>query len=297
MVAQSVPQQLATEPALTQIQRRIKEKIRHFEAAPLLKLLHSLGYKSKDIHFVSNPSLSSAPSLFEDIAFSEDAYPKVTILVNLGLLTANSPLPSYFRKKMDSGAVDPELLTRFLSFFDHHLIMTALSMGLPEENGWFFSNWENTLRQYLSLLALNSTSTLCLLLQLCFPELKVEVYKFPRVLRVLSSSMILGVTALGKESYLGKSQKLTVSSFKIILTSESMDSGMEIPWPIEALQRLKELIFPLIHRANIYTQINLIVKNCQEEARLSANSYLGYRSLGANRGSLQLRLFAGYPKE
>lgn len=279
------------------IQEKIRKKIRYFDAPSLLKLLRSLGYETKDFYFKSNPSLASSPSLFEDIIFSEEDYPKVTIIVNLGLLTGNSPLPSYFRKKMDDGDVDPILLTRFLSFFDHHIIMTTLGMSLPTNDGWFFSHWNATLIQYLNLLALNSTSTLWHLLQLCFPELKVEVYKFARVLRMLSSSMILGSTLLGQDSFLGKSQKLTVSGFKIILTSEEMDNEMSIPWPVEIKKRLREMVFPLIHRINIYTKVILVVKNCKDIVRLSSNSHLGYRSLGVNKGALKLLLFSGYPKE
>nr|HNA61574.1 hypothetical protein [Rhabdochlamydiaceae bacterium] len=145
--------------------------------------------------------------------------------------------------------------------------------------------------------ALNSTSTLWHLLQLSFPELKVEVHKFPRVLKVLSSSTILGATCIGRNSLLGKSQKLTISSFKIILTAENMDIPMNTPWPIEVKRRLKDLIFPKIHRMNIYTQIILVVKNCQDVAHLATTSRLGFRSLGKSQELIRLLLFAGYPHE
>ena len=295
MVIESAPFFKKLQGPLPAVQEKIRKKIRHFDVPSLLKLLYSLGYEAKDLYFESHPSLSSAVSLFEDIFFSEGEYPKATILINLGLLTGNSPLPSYFQRKMDSGTIDLLLFTRFLSFFDHHLIFMTLGMDLPADNGWFFSDWNQTLKQYLSLLALNSTSTLWSLMQLCFPELKVEVYKSPRVLRMLSSSAILGATALGKDSFLGKKQKLTAPSFKIILTAEEMDYEMAVPWPVEIKTRLKELVFPLIHRINVYTRVILVVKNCKDRARLSATSYLGYRSLGKSHKPLQLLLFAGYP--
>ncbi len=277
------------------IQEQIQRKIRHFDAPSLLKLLHSLGYKGKDLHFESNPSLASSSSLFEEISFSENRYPKVSITINLGLLTGNSSLPTYFRQKMDSGEIDLLLFTRFLNFFDHHLIMTTLAMSIPKENGWFFSNWDETLMQYLSLLALNSTSTLWHLLQLSFPELKVRVYKYPRPLDMTSSSTILGSTLLGRDSFLGKSQKVTASSFKMVFTSEEMDNERCGPWSVEIKKRLKELIFPLIHRSNIYTKVILVVKNCKETLCLSPNSYLGYRTLGKSQGAVRFLLFAGYP--
>lgn len=277
------------------IQEKIQEKIRQFDGPSLLKQLYSLGYTAKDFRFESNPSLASSISLFEAIFFSDKSYPKVTIVINLGLLTGNSPLPTYFRQKMDLGTIDVARFTQFLNFFDHHVILTTLGMSTPTENKAFFSDWNQTLKQYLSLLAINSTSTLWLFLQLCFPELKAEVYKFPRVIRKLSSSIVLGSSRLGREALLGKKQKLTLSSFKIVLTAEEMDNEFSTPWPVEIKRRLKEQIFPLIYRANIYTKVILVVKNCRDKAELSFRSYLGYRTLGTSQGAVKLLLFSGYP--
>lgn len=172
-------------PKLTEaapVQVRIRQNIKRFDVCSLLKLLQELGYRGDDIYFQSNSDLSSRANLCEDIFFSENT-PRVTIVLNLGLLSANSPLPSFFRKKMDSGSIDPILFTRFLSFFDHHLIKNLMAMSMPDVNSIFFDDWRETQGYYLKLLDLNSTSTLWHLFQICFPELIVKVVKFPRMIQ------------------------------------------------------------------------------------------------------------------
>lgn len=285
------------EKKLNPLEQRIKEKIHLFDIAALLQLLSRFGYKATDIYFVSNSSLSSAPSLCEEIIFSDVKYPRITLVINLGLMVGNSPMPTFFRKKMDEGTIDPLLFARFLSFFDHHIIMTLLSMSIPTDNGWFFSDWNETLNQYLNLLGLNSVSTLQLLFQLCFPELRANVHKFARVLRTQSSFTTLGVTLLGKDSFLSKNQKITISSFKILLYAEELETDLSIPWAKEVKKRLRDLLFPILKRINIYLQVILIVRNSKDIARLAVNSHLGYRSLGKTDRPLKILLFAGYPKK
>lgn len=277
------------------LEQRVREKIRAFDPPSLLKLLNRLGYKASDIYFESNPNLSSAISLFESIQFFDQLFPKIIIVVNLGLLTGHSPLPTFFRKKMEHGVIDPILFTRFLGFFDHFSISTLFSMSIPEENGWFFSDWKQTLSQYLHLLALNSTSTLWHLFQLCFPELKVEVTKFARILQLQSSSITLGQTTLGKESFLGRNKSITISSIKVVLTSEEMDTSLGTPWAKEIKKRLQELIFPSLQKINVYLQVLLVVKNCKDVITLSSQPLLGFRSLGQGTTPLKLLLFSGHP--
>ena len=205
------------------IQQRIAKDIKRFDVCSLLKLLREIGYQSTDIYFESHSDLSSRSSLCEDIFFSENA-PKVRIILNLGLLSGNSPLPNFFRKKMDSGSIDPILFTKYLNFFDHHIINNLLLMSMPDINNVFFSSWQSTKSHYLKLLDLNSTSTLWHLFQACFPELTVKVIKAPRVFRQNSSSIVIGTTRLGVESFLGKKIVQTIPSFKIILIGDETNT-------------------------------------------------------------------------
>ncbi len=281
---------------LTPLQKRICDNIQCFDLCSLLKLLGTIGYKIGDIYFKSNPDQSSHSALCQRIEFS-DVFPRVELVLNLGLLSVNSPLPSYFMKKMDAGVVDSALLTRFLGFFDHFMISNLLSMSLPEDNGWFFSDWKETQSQYLNLLALNSTSTIWHLFQICFPELLVNVVKFQRVMSTESAVTVLGSTLLGRECYLGKKEKVTLSSFKILLTTEEVETDQLVHWAIEVKKRLQSVLFPILARVYLYLQVTLELKNVSDVVRLTMAAQLGYRCLGGSSNSLRVSSFAGYTNE
>jgi hypothetical protein len=279
------------------IHERIKEQIKRFDVVALLKLLESLGYQASDIFFQSNPSLASSSSICDDIFFLDQGYPRIRLVLNIGLLSNNSSLPSFFSKKMDEGSINPVTFSQFLSFFDHYLIKTALSMSMPEDNEWFFFNWRETLQEYLKLLALDSLSTLELLFQLCFPELEVQGMKFPRQLSFHSSSIILGTTKLGKDCFLHKSEKLSISSVKIFLKADDLLSDFTVPWANEIKKRYKELLFSTLERVNIHLQVVLSVQNVKEPAMLSQRCRLGYCCIGNHRKSLNFLIFSGRPKD
>lgn len=278
------------------INKRIAADIKRFDICSLLKLLKEIGYSSGEIYFESNSDLSSRSSLCEHIFFSENT-PKVRIILNLGLLSGNSPLPNFFRKKMDSGSIDPVLFTRFLSFFDHHLIKNLLLMSMPDINDIFFSNWQLTKSHYLKLLDLNSTSTLWHLFQACYPELAVRVIKSPRMFSQKSSSIMLGTTRLGVESFLGKKIVQTIPSFKVILQGEETNTELQIPWPLEIQNRLKKKIYAILQRTHIHFRVIYVLKGNKEIARLSHSCKLGYCMIGECNKPLKLLLFSGYSKD
>jgi hypothetical protein len=279
------------------INERIKQEIGRFDIFSLLKLLESLGYKSGDIFYQSNPSLASSTSICHCIDFVNQSYPKVVLVLNMGLASNNSSLPSFFQKKMDEGSIDPILFSRFLSFFDHYLIKLFLSMGTPEQNGWFFSDWRETQREYLKLLALNSASTVALLFQLCIPELAVDVVKSPRFISHVSCSFTLGSTKLGKDSFLQRNEQLTIPSLKVFLTTDELLTEFSLPWASEIKKRFRELILPILKRVNVHLQIILRARNIKDPAILSFTSRLGYCCIGNHSHFLQFLLFSGYVKD
>jgi hypothetical protein len=278
------------------IQKRIEQNITHFDVCSLLELLYEMGYQSSDIYFESHSDCSSRSSLCEKIVFSESD-PKVRLILNIGLLAGNSPLPNFFKKKMDTGSIDPILFTRYLNFFDHHLISNLLAMSMPDINNIFFSSWQETKGHYLKLLDLNSTSTLWHLFQVCFPELKIKVLKAPKVFKRNSSSIVLGKTLLGLESFLGKKIIQTTPSFKIMLTGEETNTDLMVPWPIAIKERLKRIIFPILQRTHIHFRIIFIQKDGIAYTRLKKNTQLGYCMLGKGVNPLKILLFSGYSKD
>jgi hypothetical protein len=278
------------------IQQRIAENINRFDVCSLIELLYEIGYQSRDIYFESHVDSSSRSSLCEKIIFSENN-PKVTLILNIGLLAGNSPLPNFFKKKMDTGSIDSSLFIRYLHFFDHHLISNLLAMSMPDINDIFFSSWQLTKGHYLKLLDLNSTSTLWHLFQVCFPELKIKVIKSPKLFKKNSSSVMLGKTRLGIESFLGKKIVQTTPSFKIMLIGEETNTDLMVPWPIAIKERLKKMIYPILQRVHIHFRIIFIQKDNIGYASLNKSTQLGYCMLGKGIDPLKILLFSGYSKD
>ena len=275
---------------------KIKENIKRFDLCSLLRLLQEMGYQSQDIYFESNVDSSSKSSLCEEIVFSE-VTPTVLIKINLGLLSGNSPLPDFFRKKMDSGSIDAILFTKYLHFFDHHIIRNLVQMSMPDMNDVFFSSWKTTENNYLKLLDLNSTSTLWHLFQITFPELMVKVVKAPRKFRENSSSVVLGSTRLGFDSFLGKKIIQTTPSFKCLLFGEETSTELQVPWPLEIMARLKSKIIAILQRTYIHFRIIFILRNRSEKTILSKFTQLGYSMLGENKKPLRILLFSGFARD
>jgi predicted component of type VI protein secretion system len=274
----------------------IAENIKRFDLCSLLKLLKELGYQEEDIFFQSSANLYSPVSLCEEIIF-QDGMPKVTIVLNLGLLNGNSPLPNFFREKMEEGEIDASKLTKYIAFFDHHLIKNLLAVSLPDINQIFFSDWDETKMQYLKLLDLNSTSTLWHLFQTCFPELTIKVEKFPRLYKEKSSSIVLGKARLGDDAFLGRHIVQALPSYKFTLIGDEMLTDKLEPWPAEVKQRLKTVIFHMLQRTSLHIKVNFIIKNNREIAKLSDSSFLGYCRIGKNHHPLSLTLFSGYSRD
>ncbi|MDX8431360.1 MAG: hypothetical protein SNF33_06120 [Candidatus Algichlamydia australiensis] len=272
------------------IQKKLQEQIKRFDVGPLLQLLYTLGYTQEEVLFESNPDLSSRDSVCEEISFQNE-FPQVRILLNRGLLSNASALPSYFRKKMDEGELNSHLFSRFLSFFDHHLAEHSLSAKLLDQGGAYF-DWEETQQHYLRFLVFNSISTICFLFQLCFPELVIKVFKSPKIIKLEGSSLILGKAFLGK-SYLGENSYKILPSYEVMIFSDQSHTDCEIPWPKEARERLLEIIFPFLHGMNLYLIVKMIFEDCKNPIYLKEEPILGYGTVGVIEGPLITHLFSG----
>ncbi|MEW5802328.1 MAG: type VI secretion system baseplate subunit TssG [bacterium] len=277
---------------------KIAGRIHEFDPVSLLHLLEFLGYRAEEIVFRSHVSLSSQPSLIQGIEFQTEPIRQVIISMNLGLSSAQSPLPSYFSKYMDSGMIDASAFIDFIEYFDHCLILDYLSNLYPEINTRLFSNWELTKRRYLLMLDFKSCATLHWLFQLVFPELGVKVEKvmLQRVLQI--SSVRLGVTVLGSDAVLGREKGVAVHGRQITLVSEGEFTDSGEPWPREIEKRLDDTLFPLLRMMSIDLEIVLVIRAQKRWARLHAESYLGYDKIqGGQANYRQIRIFRGALRE
>lgn len=275
--------------------RKVQSRIREFDLNSLVRTLEGIGVKRKEIYFESNPQNTSPKSLCESIVFSHET-PKVRVVLNMGLLGGNSPMPSYFQKLMDEEEIDPDRFLRYVGFFNHLLIQEHLRLTLPERNKALFENWRETHFHYLSLLGFESISTLWLLVKSAFPELIVSITKNPRMMRLSSATLVLGRDGLGHHSFIGERMEQTLSSFRVTITTEDELSERGTPWPIEVNQRLSDWLFPTLRKTDIHLSIVLLIKHKVGHMQLDASHYLGFDRIGQTHAPFQLLLFHGYVK-
>lgn len=276
--------------------RRMQRRIREFDLCSLIRALEGMGIKRREIFFESNPQNTSPKSLCESIAFFNES-PKVRIVLNMGLLGAHSPMPSYFQKMVDAEEIDPQRFLRYIGFFNHLLIQEHLRLTLPERNKNLFANWRETHFHYLSLLGFESISTLWLLVASSFPELTVNITKNPRMVRHSAATLVLGRDGLGPFSFIGERLDQTLSSFKITITTEEEVSELGSPWPVEVNQRLSDWLFPTLKKTDLHLSIVLLIKHKVGHMHLSASHSLGFDRIGQIDSPFQLLLFHGYVKE
>lgn len=278
------------------ILKKIQRKIRSFDLCALIVLLEEIGFERKDIYFESHLSHSSAISLCEKILFFKGA-PKVRIYLNMGLLSSNTPLPSFFIKYIEKEELNADRFIRFISFFNHRLIQEFLRFSLPEKNKTLFASWDETHYHYLCLLGFESISTLWLIFKGCFPELVVGITKNARMMRLHSNTLTLGRDGLGGKSYIGERLEQTLSNIRITLTTEDEISQFKTPWPIEIRKRLKDWIYPILKKTDLHLTIILIINQKFNHLHLVEDNFLGFDRIGHSKNPFQLVLFHGFIKE
>lgn len=278
------------------IQQKIAQNIKKFDLCALLKLLRTLGYQRANVIFEGNTNQASYNSLCHAIYFDEDPR-RARIVVNIGLLGPLSPLPSFFQNLVDREDVDSTRFISYLNFFNHRLIDNFIRMTLPETHENLFSSWKQTQLNYLSLLGFESVSTLWFLMKICFPDLVVEVKKNPQIIKLQTSSLVLGRDVIGYNSYLGNRFKQTLSSYKITFSTEDELSDVGTPWPIEINRRLVELIYPILKKTDLHFSIVLKIKNKFNYLTLGSKTYLGFDRVGKSSHPFQLLLYYGLIKD
>ena len=253
-----------------------------------------MGYKLEEIHFKSHDSLTSQPRLIHHIEFQNKSIRQVVITLNFGLLSAQSPLPSYFQKQIHKSDIDYHKFIDFIGYFDNILIKNYLFAIYPEINKDLFPDWESTKLRFLQLLDLKLCSTLHWLFQLVFPELGVKVEKARLQRGMQIESIQLGKTVIGDDAVFGKKTSVSVYGRRVTLITESdlTDSGE--PWLGVIRKRLAEQVYPILSSVGIDMEIFTVIRTQKQWAKLHAKSYLGYDKIrGGSEDYRRILIFKG----
>jgi hypothetical protein len=278
-----------------EIEKQIAARVREFDLLALLRLLYSLGWQPHELLLRSHHSNASQLSLIESIEFSTDPVRAVRITLNLGLLSAQSPLPSYFMKKMDTGEIEAAAFADFLGYFDHLMLRNYLAFIYAEANTQLFPDWDRTKRRYLHFLNLKSCATLHWLFQLIFPELRLRAEKVvvPRGVKMMP--LRLGEVELGSDAVFGKKSTVQVVGRRVTLFGDEEIAESGQPWPAEITRRLQETILPILSAVGVDLEIFLVVRAQKAWAKLRSESYLGYDKIrGGDAHQRRIKVFSGH---
>ncbi len=255
----------------------IRARIRHFDLVALLNLLESMGYRTEDVIFRSAMTRVSAQSMVEDIEFLPEQ--KVIVWLNMGMLSYQSPLPTYFLKMLELEVINVQSFIDFVQFFSDRLIRDYLCALRPEGDPRLGLGWQRSGRHLVRLLGLSSPSTLHWLFSMVFPELEIAVYR-DRHWRELSPGHVkLGGTPLGAGAVFGGRTRVKVRGFSIELLSEEDSADNGAPWAHEALRRLEGQILPMLADYDLSIKVIVVIRHRSGWARLSHDSLLGYDAL------------------
>lgn len=277
------------------LKARISKEIHQFDIVSLLYILHEMGYRQEQIFFVSQYDLSSQPSLLRKIEFRDKPQPRVVVFVNIGLLSVQTPLPSYFFHKLDQGFMDVEAFGQFLAFFDQRLLREFILAIYPEINPDVFPDWELAKKRFVGMLNLRSSATLHWLFTTVFPELSVQVEKGILSRSVTTRDIVLGKSLLDGNSIFGNKVSTPVHGLIVVLTSNEERTCTGVPWPREISERMEQMIFPLLKSVGIDLEVFLIIRSQKSWAKLNTESYLGYdRIKGGRAQQRRIPIFSGY---
>ena len=277
------------------LEARIVKTVWRFDPVSLLILLGHMGYRMDDMLFRSHFSNCSQSRLIEAIEFRRSPDKKVILTLNLGLLAAQSLLPSYFFKHVQANSIEEQRFADFFGYFDDRILRRFLLSIYPELDDSIEPDWESRKRIALQTLKLDSVVSLHWLLQQVFPELQVRVEKTRLQRSIDLGAPILGKSRLGYQTVLGKIKKMPVPGKRITLICDDDHYRKDRPWPHEIEARLQRLLFPVLQDLDLDIEIWLTIRSQGTALNLKQSSYLGYENLLSDQLQMRnIRIFSGH---
>lgn len=274
------------------MEARIAERIHSFDLPALLDVLSACGYGRSEIEYRSHRTLLRHGHLLQSITFEHTPRRRVVITVNLGLLSTQSPLPSFFFKAMDQTANDK--LEDFLGYFDHHLLRARLEGHSPERDEALVGD-KDVAEDRLQLLRPQCPSSLHWLCTRIFPEAEVKVRRTTQRSPVPSAGLRLGSTALGMGSAVGGFATIPQSGLELSLYVDDPLASDGTPWALEARRRLNHQLLPRLRDGALFLTVTLTLRDTFSHAAIKNDSHLAYDPLiGGPERDHTVVLFSGH---
>jgi hypothetical protein len=274
------------------LEQRIRERIRGFDVPALLEVLTASGYGDAEIEYRSHRTTVHQSHLVHDIQFIHQPRKRVIITVNVGLLSAQSPLPSFLMRTMDQ--LDHDRLERFIGYFDHLLLQDCFAGLYPEREPELLPGWPEAAEDRLRLLRPTSPSTLHWLFRKTFPEAEISVRREVRHQRVRAGEMRLGASALGEGDAMGGFASIATGGLEVKIHCDEPLSASGVPWAVEAQRRFEQQLRPLFSETVLMLTVFVVQRDQEGFLRFEPESHLGFDPLfEAPVATRQVLLFSG----
>lgn len=273
----SPPPGTTPQAAPASMEERIAERIRDFDLPALMDVLATAGYTRSEIEFRSHRTLVSHGHLVHAIHFERQPRRRVVVTVNLGLLSVQSPLPSFLFKAMDQ--TDHDSLEDFLAYFDHHLLRARFAGLCPERDESLLGGREAA-EDRLRLLRLSCPSSLHWLFARVFPEGEVRVRRTTEQQPMPAPGLRLGASTLGSGAAVGGFATVARGGLDVALLFSEPSSGTGTPWAVEAPRRFETHILPRLADTTLFLTVALVLRNHSSQAALGRHKYLAYEPMG-----------------
>jgi hypothetical protein len=274
------------------LEQRIRERIRSFDIPALIDVLVASGYGDAEFEYRSHRTTVHQSHLVHDIQFVHSPSKRVIITVNVGLLSAQSPLPSFLMRTMDQ--LDHSRLERFIGYFDHLLLQECFAGLYPERDPELLPGWTEAAKDRLRLLRPTCPSTLHWLFRKVFPEAELSVRREVRQQQVRAKEMRLGASALGEGDSMGGFASIPTGGMEVKLFCNEPYSSSGVPWAVEAHRRFEADVLPLLSETVLMLTVILVLREQEGFLRIERASHLGYDPLqGAPPQAQQILLFSG----
>lgn len=265
-------------------------RARELDLGALLTALAYLGYQEEDLLFESNPDPGSTASFIQAVRFERSPRPLALITLNAGLTGSRGALPSYFEQVAEASP-DPDVVHRFLQFFDHVLLRDFARAVEPER--YPPGRWYRVRDAYFALLGHGSRSTLTWLFGLFFPELGVEVRRTDIQTRTHAHAVVLGQSRLDGSTVLGSTHDAGRAGFEVALYADDERNAAGLGWWDVVRERLHRHVVPLLGGHRITLTVMLVVQDHESWARLVGSGQLGYDRLRGTPGDHYILIHRG----
>jgi len=274
------------------LEQRLRQRIRAFDVPALLEVLAASGYGDAEIEYRGHRTTVHQSHLVHDIQFIHQPRKRVIITVNLGLLSVQSPLPSFMMRTMDQ--LDHDRLERFIGYFDHLLLQERFAGLYPEREDSLLPGWADAAKDRLRLLRPTSPSTLHWLFRKIYPEAEVSVRREIRQQRVRAGEMRLGASSLGEGDAMGGFASIATGGLEVKIHCDEPLSAGGVPWAVEARRRFEEQLRPLFSETVLMLTVFVVQREQEGFLRFEPESHLGFDPLfEVPVATRQVLLFSG----